>query len=220
MSGWRCGEHDRDRCGTGGVDSDVWADIGRAIQSGGDGCRRDGGPNSVGGSNSVYCGTSGWRMSRHSAGECHVWVTSCVDFSPRSWRYVTALKRVCRDVWSGVRDLGLQPNATETRCFCCGMLHHGRVLVHGVDVVRKSSSDCSAHTQRYIRGNSTGEYSGIHRGSVCRWSCGDIGISVAGAEVGDRTGPCARTDQHENRVTTNSPWSSQKSSNGTLLAPE
>jgi Major intrinsic protein len=133
--------------------------------------------------------------------------TSGVYFSSCSRRNLAALERICRDVWSAVRDLGLQPGTAEARCFCSGMLHHVRVLVYGINVVRKSGSDGGARAKRYVRGNSAGKRSGVCCGSVSWRNRGDFGISLVGAEVGDRAWTCAGTNQRQNRVNTAAPSS-------------
>ena len=73
--------------------------------------------------------------------------------APRKKRRRSSVQRVRCHIWASRRDLGLLASSSQ-RCAVRGWsLHHGCVLVHILNVVRKPGSDYSQRSIEHVRGN-------------------------------------------------------------------
>ncbi len=76
--------------------------------------------------------------------------------------------RSCRDVRAVADDLRMPRGRARCDSLCGRPLHHRRLLVHRVNVLRKSGGDDRAIFIRYVRRHLTGRRPGLHRGAICR----------------------------------------------------
>ena len=71
--------------------------------------------------------------------------------------------------------------------FAVGRLHHGRVLVHGLDVVRQPGGDARPRGQRHVRGHSSRRRARLHRALRSSGAAGrHAALSMAGPEGAGR----------------------------------
>src|SRR5262249_35435478 len=87
--------------------------------------------------------------------------------SYKEW-LAAGMQRICRDLWIAMRDPKLLTLTASSCTIRRGELHHGRLLVHCIDVVCQSCRYSRAFVLRHIRWNQTCRCSMVHPGSVCR----------------------------------------------------
>jgi len=78
------------------------------------------------------------------------------SISAPQWK-CPAVQRVCGNLRTSVRYLGMLPVALRRNAVCSCRLHHGGVLVHCFDFIREPSGDTGSIVDRYL-----------HRYSTCR----------------------------------------------------
>ena len=88
-----------------------------------------------------------------------------------------------RDLWPGFDDLRLRLAAARSRSLRGRALHHGSLLVHGLDVLRQSRCHHRPRTHRQLRGHSAHRRTGFHPGSARRHAVGLGAAASAGARA-------------------------------------
>ena len=78
------------------------------------------------------------------------------------------IQRVCCHVRAAGCDLGMRSIAAGGSAVRGGGLHHGRVLVHSFNFVRKSCRDTGAVAHEHLFGHTAGRCAGLHLRSVGR----------------------------------------------------
>ncbi len=76
-------------------------------------------------------------------------------------------------------------------------VHHLRVLVHGLDVIRESRRDYCSEPHRHLCGDSTSGRTGFHRGATSWRGHRDVAVPLAcasRARACERNCPASRTD--------------------------
>ena len=113
---------------------------------------------------------------------------------PRPIRDGAARGRVHGDLRLGLGDLGLLPIAASRDAVRGRRLHHGRVLVHVVDVIRQPGRDARARRVRNVRGHPARGRAGLHRRSSPGSHSRHAPVSVARPELAgvrrQRAHPC------------------------------
>ncbi len=183
----RCSRTARDGRGARRADPHLRSDLRRALQS----RRHDRGASRAGSPGATCLVMSSLRSSARFArrlggardvrGAARSCCRAMSAAAPRS------AQRVRRDVRAARRDLGMFAPPRRGRAVRGRGLHHRRVLVHGVDVVRQSRGDAGARADGHIRRHSTARRARLHRGAVRRrgrWRpCSSGGSSSCHAEV-------------------------------------
>ena len=90
-------------------------------------------------------------------------------------------QRDSRHVWSALGDLGMCPATTRRGGVCRGRVHHGRLLVHGIDVIRQPCSDARSRTDEHVCGDSARRRARFSARTDGRCGGGDGPLSLVGA---------------------------------------
>ena len=112
---------------------------------------------------------------------------------------------VCRDsreLRAPADDSWLHSRGVLGNGIRCGPLHHRRLLVHRVDLVRQSGGHDRAQPERYLRRHRTAQCRGIHRGPAHRGDrrSGRRPTALVGARALARTGyPCSAAHMARSR---------------------
>ena len=178
------GEHAGHRRGAGRAHPDLRADLGCALQS-----RRSRWPTPRrAASRGARCRPTSWRRSPapSSASPPRTSCSSCRCSSPRVTRGPAPAQLFSEFVATfGLLAViwGCARSRPATVPFAVGRLHHGRLLVHGVHVVRQPGGDAGAVGHRHLRGHPARRRSRLHRRAAPRRRGGDRAVPMAAAAI-------------------------------------
>jgi hypothetical protein len=120
-----------------GLDTDIWTHIRRASESGGFPGGRDGRWFGLVFDASLHGRTDSRRSLWNASSPCHVWASAGIAVRPYSWRTSAILERVYCHFRTFVCDLGMFEVSDERRALCGRELHHCRLLVYVLDLLRQ-----------------------------------------------------------------------------------
>ncbi len=116
-----------------------------------------------------------------AAAHLHVRAAAVLRLASRPGRIGADLQRVRGHVRTAGGDLGLCAFAPRGGAIRGGRLHHGRLLVHGLHVVRQSGGDAGAVGHRYLRGHPARRRFRLHRRAAPRRRGGHRAVPMAAA---------------------------------------
>jgi hypothetical protein len=190
------GQYDCNRRCSGGVDSCVWRDIGRAFESCCDDGGLDGRRAALGGSASLHLRSDNRRNRRSDDGARDVWASAGFAIEPQPQRTGTSVQRIRCNIWIAVCDLGLFAASFGFGSICGGRVHHLGILVHGVYVVCESGRYDCAISKRHVFGYPADGCSVVCAGATGRGICSDDGFSVARPTASGGGGVIQRVTSH------------------------
>src|SRR2546428_532071 len=170
--------------GPGGAHPHLRIDLGRALQSRGHPGRGLSGRARLGRCAALHRRAGRRGLRRRRGGARDVRDAPLHRFATRARRPRPGLQRVRGDLRAPGGDIGMRASALQRRSFCRVGVHHGRVLVHGLDVVRESRGDPRPVGDRYVRGDSSRGRAGVHRRPATRRRLRDGSVLLADAPVG------------------------------------
>ncbi len=173
------GQHDCDWRGIGFSHPDIWADFWRASEPGGHAGGRDRARDRLERCGRVYRCPMRRRSCRGDRCASDVWAALVFLFVTRSPRVGTGLQRICCDFRFVVGDLGMLAVASGSGAVCGCELYHGRLLVHGVDLVRESGGDDRTVFVGHLRGDPACGRGLVHWGTGGGSFGGDRPVSLA-----------------------------------------
>ena len=113
----------------------------------------------------------------------HVWRSAVSIVATRSGWRSPAFQRVRCDIRTPRRYLGLLESTFGIRSAGGWSLHHGSVLVYGVDVICEPSSHRRASPDEHVCRDPAGRRSGLHRRPTRRRPRGDALLSLARSSI-------------------------------------
>src|ERR1700722_7822220 len=177
-SGSACQYHRHGRS-AGGLDTDVWTHLRRASESGGFPGGRNGRWFGLVSDASLHGRTDSRRSLWHASSSPHVWASAGIAVPPYSWRTSAILERVYCDFRTFVCDLGMFEVSPERGALCGRELHHCRLLVYVLDVLRQPRGIDRQMLERHVRRDSARRCSAIRGGAICRRNRGNHFVSLA-----------------------------------------
>ena len=146
------GEYAFNRCRVGGVDSDLRHHLWRALQPSRVGRRRLAGRTElVAGGGYVVAQVVGALVGVALADA--MLVSPCTVVATREKRISRSPQRDRRNIWPA-SVIWMWPPAPQRGADCRWRVHHRRVLVHGINIVRQSRGDTRSGTDEHLCGHS------------------------------------------------------------------
>jgi hypothetical protein len=142
--------------------------------------------------NSVGEGDGGVEMGRHRRAS-DVWPVMVLLLLAPATRLDASPKRIRRHLRTVVGDLGMLPPQTRSHTIRGCKLHHRRLLVHRINLIRQPSRNHRPVLLRHIRRHPPSRRTIVHRRTNRRRPRCDLPVSLASSKV-------ARTDKRGTRV--------------------